>query len=300
MSKINSWIEAFRLRTLPLALSSILMGSFIAIYSGSYSWEIILLALLTTLFLQILSNLANDYGDGMRGTDNADRLGPMRTIQSGAISPKEMKFGIIIFILLSLITGLWLIRASLDSNWTIGFLFIILGIGAIAAAIKYTMGEKAYGYSGFGDLMVFVFFGPVAVIGTYYLVTLNFSWLLILPAFAMGFFSTGVLNLNNMRDIENDSRSYKHTIALKFGYTKAKIYHFSIIILALLCLLAFTLTTANGILPFVYIITYPFFIKDLIVISKINDNSKLDPYLKKLALSTLITTLLFGIGLTLS
>ena len=148
--------------------------------------------------------------------------------------------------------------------------------------------------------MVFVFFGPVDVIGTYYLVTLNFSWLLILPASAMGFFSTGVLNLNNMRDIENDSKSYKHTIALKFGYSKAKIYHFSMIVLALLSLVAFTLTTASGILPFIYIITYPVFIKDLIVISKIKDNSKLDPYLKRLALSTLITTLLFGLGLNLT
>jgi len=297
MTKTKSWIEAFRLRTLPLALASILMGSFLAIHHGLYSWEVIILAISTTLFLQILSNLANDYGDGMRGTDNEDRLGPTRTIQSGAISPKEMKTGIIIFVLLSLVSGIWLIVASLGSNWDIGLLYLLLGIGAIAAAIKYTMGKKAYGYSGFGDLMVFIFFGPVAVIGTYYLAVHELSWEIVLPAIAAGLFSTGVLNLNNMRDIENDKRSGKHTLALKLGFKQAKVYHIMIVSLAMSSILIYTIANSGGLLQYIYIITFPATIKDLIKVNKVVDNVKLDPFLKKLAFSTLITTLLFGMGL---
>lgn len=300
MIKLNSWIEAFRLRTLPLALSSILMGSFLAIYAGSDGWDIIVLAITTTLFLQILSNLANDYGDGVRGTDNDNRVGPKRTIQSGAISPKEMKIGIIVFILLSFTSGIWLIFASLGSNWDIGILFLLLGIAAIAAAIKYTVGKRAYGYSGLGDIMVFLFFGPVAVIGTYYLVVHNFSWYIALPAATMGLLSTGVLNLNNMRDIENDAKSGKHTLAMLLGYNNAKLYQIFIISMALICLIIFSYIIVDGLMQYIYLITYPVFIRDLISITKIQDNSKLDPYLKKLAFSTLVITLLFGMGLLLS
>jgi len=297
MTKITSWIKAFRLRTLPLALASILMGSFLAIHNSFYSWKVIILAITTTLLLQILSNLANDYGDGMRGTDNKDRIGPTRTIQSGAISPKEMRMGIIIFVLLSLISGIWLIVISLGSSWDIGLLYLLLGIAAIAAAIKYTMGKKAYGYSGLGDLMVFIFFGPVAVIGTYYLAVHELSWKIALPAIAAGLFSTGVLNLNNMRDIENDRKSGKLTLALKLGFKQAKIYHIMIISIAMLSLIIFTISIKGGLLQFIYLFSYPVLTYDLLKVNKVIDNAKLDQYLKKLAFSTLITTLLFGMGL---
>jgi len=181
MTKFKSWITAFRLRTLPLAISSILMGSFLAIASGIYNWFVISLSIITTLFLQILSNLANDYGDGIKGTDNKDRVGPVRTIQSGKISPKEMRIGIVIFIILSLISGIWLIVESLGSSWYLGLLFFLLGLAAIASAIKYTVGNNAYGYIGFGDLFVFLFFGLLAVAGTYFLNTHSLDWKIFLP-----------------------------------------------------------------------------------------------------------------------
>ena len=300
MTKLNSWIKAFRLRTLPLAISSILMGSFLAIHSGRYSWIVIILAIATTLFLQVLSNLANDYGDGMRGTDNDDRLGPVRTIQSGEITPKEMRIGIIVFVVLSLISGIWLIVQSLGANWDVSLLFFFLGIIAIAAAIKYTVGKNAYGYSGMGDLFVFLFFGLLAVIGTYYLASHNLSWQILLPATTMGLFSTGVLNLNNMRDMKNDARSGKNTLALSLGYQKSKTYHYIIIILGMIFALIFTVLNYVSPWQFIFIITYPNFINDLVIINGISDKSKLDPFLKKLAISTLIFTLLFGMGLLLS
>ncbi len=300
MAKRNSWIKAFRLRTLPLALASIFMGSFLAISTYNYNWTIIVLAIITTLFLQILSNLANDYGDGMKGTDNDNRVGPKRTIQSGEISPKEMRVGIIILTTLSFISGISLIIFSIGTNWNIGILFLLLGISAIAAAIKYTMGKNAYGYSGLGDLFVFLFFGPVAVIGTYYLVSGTLDWQIILPAITMGFLSTGVLNLNNMRDMENDANSGKHTLALTLGYKRAKIYHFSLVSMALILPVVFISINYFSPWQFIFVITYPNFIRDIFEINKIRDKSKLDPYLKKLAFSTLIFTLLFGMAIIFS
>ncbi|MBC8320029.1 MAG: 1,4-dihydroxy-2-naphthoate polyprenyltransferase [Bacteroidetes bacterium] len=297
MTKIISWIVAFRLRTLPLAISSILMGSFLAIASGNYNWAIIWLSIVTTLFLQILSNLANDYGDGIKGTDNEERLGPKRTIQSGEISPKEMKAGIIVFVLLSLISGIWLIFESLGSNWPLGLLFFTLGIAAIAAAIVYTVGTKAYGYSGFGDLFVFLFFGLLAVMGTYFLNTYDINWEILLPASSMGLLSTGVLNLNNMRDMENDAKSGKKTMALILGYKFAKIYHTILITMAMIFVVVFVALQYHCPWQFIFIICFPFLINDLIKINKITDKSLLDPYLKKLALATLLFTFLFGIGI---
>ena len=297
MTKLKSWVTAFRLRTLPLALSSILMGSFLAISTNNYSWSVIVLSLVTTLLLQILSNLANDYGDGMKGTDNENRIGPLRAIQSGEISPKQMRIGIGIFVLLSLISGIWLIFEALGSDWYLGFLFFVLGIAAIAAAIKYTVGNTAYGYSGFGDLFVFLFFGLLAVIGTYFLNTHSINWQISLPAISMGLFSTGVLNLNNMRDMKNDATAGKHTLALKLGYKNAKVYHQSIIILAMILLILFVVLNFSNYWQFLFVISFPFIIRDLLEISKITNKALLDPYLKRLALLTLLTTLLFGITL---
>ena len=299
MTKLNSWISAFRLRTLPLALSSILMGSFLAIATNNYSWSVIALSLVTTLLLQILSNLANDYGDGMKGTDNSDRLGPQRTIQSGEISPKQMRIGIGIFVILSLISGIWLILESLGTNWYLGILFLAFGIAAIAAAIKYTIGNSAYGYSGFGDLFVFLFFGLLAVFGTYFLNTHDINWEIILPASSIGLLSTGVLNLNNMRDMKNDASSGKHTLALKLGYKYAKLYHYTIVSAAMIFVVLFAVLNYYSPWQFLFLISFVFIIRDLIRISKITNKSQLDPFLKRLALLTLIFTLLFGLGMIL-
>ncbi len=297
MTKLNSWIVAFRLRTLPLALSSILMGSFLAIATNNYSLSVIILSMVTTLLLQILSNLANDYGDGIKGTDNSERVGPQRAVQSGDISPKQMKIGISIFILLSLISGIWLIIESLGTDWYSGLLFLIFGILAIAAAIKYTIGKNAYGYSGFGDVFVFLFFGLLAVSGTYFLNTHNFIWEILLPASSMGLFSTGVLNLNNMRDIDNDATSGKNTLALVLGFKRAKIYHYIIISAAMVVAVVFVILNYSSFLQFLFLFSFIFIISDLLKISKINNKSLLDPYLKRLALSTLFFTILFGVGI---
>ena len=297
MMKIKSWIKAFRLRTLPLALSSILMGSFLAVASNNYSSTIIILSLITTLFLQILSNLANDYGDGMKGTDNENRLGPTRTIQSGEISPAAMRLGIVVFVIISLVSGIWLIYEALGSDWWLGIIFLSLGLASIAAALKYTMGKKSYGYSGFGDLFVFIFFGIVAVLGTYFLNTLIIDYKIILPAISMGMLSTAVLNLNNMRDLKNDLTAGKTTLASVMGREKSKIYHNSLIILAMISSISYTIITYTSIFNLIYLIVIPLFIIDLIKINKISNEQLLDPYLKATALKTLLFTILFGLGL---
>ena len=297
MTKFKSWIVAFRLRTLPLAISSILMGSFLAIASGAYNWTVITLSIITTLLLQILSNLANDYGDGMKGTDNKERIGPQRAIQSGNISPKEMKIAIVIFVLLSLVSGIWLIIESFGSNWYLGLLFLVLGLSAIAAAIKYTVGNKAYGYSGLGDLFVFLFFGLVAVLGTYFLNTLTVGWMIFLPAISMGFLSTGVLNLNNIRDIKNDLKSGKKTLASSLGIENAKKYHLALIVGAMLATIVYSTLNYTSIWNFLYLISFPLFISQLVKITNIKEEKLLDPYLKKLSLTILLFSILFGMGL---
>ena len=273
------------------------MGSFLAVASNNYSSTIIILSLITTLFLQILSNLANDYGDGMKGTDNENRLGPTRTIQSGEISPAAMRLGIVVFVIISLVSGIWLIYEALGSDWWLGIIFLSLGLASIAAALKYTMGKKSYGYSGFGDLFVFIFFGIVAVLGTYFLNTLIIDYKIILPAISMGMLSTAVLNLNNMRDLKNDLTAGKTTLASVMGREKSKIYHNSLIILAMISSISYTIITYTSIFNLIYLIVIPLFIIDLIKINKISNEQLLDPYLKATALKTLLFTILFGLGL---
>lgn len=227
---MKNWIEAFRLRTLPLALSSIGMGSFLAAKNGMYRWEVFALCALTTIFLQILSNLANDYGDTQNGADNVERQGPTRTVQTGAITSKAMLRAIIIFVILSLVSGISLLLISL--GWEAlqkVALFFGLGILCIIAAIKYTAGQNPYGYAGLGDISVFTFFGLVGVLGTYYLHGQDFSSDLILPAISCGMFSVAVLNVNNIRDIESDEVAGKKSIPVRLGPKKARIYHWMIL-----------------------------------------------------------------------
>ena len=218
MSSIKAWITAFRLRTLPLAFSSILMGSFLAAYYDSFQGWIFLLAIITTLFLQILSNLANDYGDTVNGADHEGREGPQRMVQSGIISLNKMKIAVMVFAILSFISGIGLIYISFGSLIHLKFLlFLLIGLAAIVAALRYTMGSNPYGYKGLGDLYVLVFFGLVGVGGTYFLHSNNWDWIIILPALAVGFLSSGVLNVNNMRDIESDKEAGKSTLVVKMG-----------------------------------------------------------------------------------
>ncbi len=299
MAKTSSWIKAFRLRTLPLAMASIIMGSFLAVYDGVYSWTVIILTIVTTLFLQILSNLANDYGDSQKGTDNIQRVGPERTVQSGEIAAEQMKTAVIVFAVISLISGISLLYFAFGDDIWKALIFLLIGIGAILAAIKYTVGNRAYGYSGFGDLFVFIFFGLVGVVGTYYLNTHFFRWDILLPAISVGFFSVGVLNLNNMRDISNDIISGKYTVASRFGLTRAKLYHEFLIHGGGTASTIFIVLNYSSPWNLLYMVLMPIFLLDLIKIHKIKEKAMFDPFLKRLAISTLLFSILFGIGLLL-
>lgn len=297
---IGIWIKAFRLRTLPLALSSAVLGSFLAYAHGSFRMEILLLATLTTLFLQILSNLANDYGDAMHGTDNLNRIGPQRFTQSGLITKSQMRNMIVVFILLTLASGSFLIITGLRHiGWKTMLMFFLLGISAIYAAIKYTVGRNPYGYIGLGDVFVFLYFGLLGVVGTYYLHSNTFDPWVFLPASAIGFLSSGVLNLNNMRDIENDSRSGKKTLVVHIGTRAAKIYHMILISLSILFSLVYTVSHFKSFYQFLFIITCPLFALNVIVVMRNTEPGELNRELKKLALSTFAFSVTFGIGLIL-
>ena len=249
MSKFKAWIAAARLRTLPLSVSGIIVGgslgnfeywfnvpSFTCCFGCPpvFSQAIFWLAILTTIGFQVISNFANDYGDGIKGTD-ANREGEQRMVASGIISPKEMKRGIVITSILTVIVALLLIYLAFGKeNLPYIILFFALGIASIAAAIKYTVGKNAYGYSGFGDLFVFLFFGMLSVLGTYFLFTHYLRWEIVLPATTIGLFSVAVLNLNNMRDIENDARVGKRTLVVAMGSQRAKVYHYFLLVIGML------------------------------------------------------------------
>ncbi|MBM3436077.1 MAG: 1,4-dihydroxy-2-naphthoate polyprenyltransferase [Bacteroidetes bacterium] len=292
------WIHAFRLRTLPLALSSVALGSFIAYYDNGFNWRVCILAAITTLFLQILSNLANDYGDSKHGVDSSERVGPQRAVQSGKIKPLQMKKVVIAFMVLSLISGLLLIyEGTKGIPFYNVLIFLVVGLGAIAAAVKYTIGENPYGYYGWGDLFVFLFFGLAGVIGTYYLNTHTFKWQLLLPGSAVGFLSAGVLNLNNMRDRVNDEISGKNTLVVKIGIQKAKWYHFSLLLGSVITGLTYMLINYHSPFQMLFLITLPLLGTNAAVVFKNTVPEELDPYLKKLAITSLLFSLAFGIGL---
>ncbi len=294
---MKNWIQAARLRTLPLSVSGIIVGSAYANYQGYSNWKIVILALLTTLGLQILSNFANDYGDGIKGTD-ANRIGEKRLVASGIIKAAQMKKAVLITAIITFILALSLIYAAFGKeNFALSLIFILLGIGSIGAAIKYTVGKNAYGYSGFGDVFVFVFFGLVSVLGSNFLFTHFLDWKLLLPATSIGLLSVAVLNLNNMRDIENDKLAEKNTIVVKMGLQNAKKYHQFLIALASLCFLSFSFFTNTSYIP-ILLINIPLFIH----VQKIYNFTRyeeFDPELKKVALSTFALSILFWLTLWL-
>ena len=297
---IGTWLEAARLRTLPLALSSIITGSALAWFDGAFNLHVLILASLTAVFLQILSNLANDYGDAVKGTDNAGRVGPLRAVQSGAITPTQMRKGIAATAIIGIFMGIWLICEGLRGlSWNYYISFMFLGLASVAAALTYTLGRQPYGYSGFGDISVFLFFGQAGVLGTYFLHRHELSWGAALMASVLGLFSMGVLNLNNMRDMENDKRCGKITTAVKLGPAGAKTYHSFLIIAGLLGATVFTALNFKSAGQLAIFLIFPVFIRDIHAVSKITDHRELDPFLKKLALSTFVFSILFGIGLVL-
>ena len=301
---MKHWIEAARLRTLPLSVSGIIVGSMYALRPTDnidtptevFSWTIFALAMLTTLGLQILSNFANDYGDGTKGTDNADRIGSQRAIQSGAISPAAMKRAIILTSGLTLIAAMLLIyHAFKNTNVGYSLFFLVLGILAIASAIRYTVGNTAYGYRGFGDLFVFVFFGLVSTMGVNFLYSKEVEWLLILPATAIGLLSVGVLNLNNMRDEASDRKSNKNTIVVKIGGAKAKKYHYFLIVSAMVLVVLFAILSEYRLDQYLFVLAFIPLSKHLITVANNQEPRALDPELKKLALSTFALSILLAL-----
>ena len=307
---MRHWIEAARLRTLPLSISGILVGSIYALANPTkevltptdvFSWKVFSFAILTTLGLQILSNFANDYGDGIKGTDNDDRVGPKRAIQSGVISPAAMKKGIVITSILTLASAIALIYFAFGKE-NIGYSLFFLGLGilAISSAIRYTVGNSAYGYKGQGDIFVFVFFGLVSTLGVNFLHSKQVDLQLVLPAISIGLLSTAVLNLNNMRDEISDKKVGKNTLVVKIGAAAAKKYHFFLVITAMVCMVIFALIY-NGVGfkfdQYLFLIAFIPLILHLRRVARNKDPRALDPELKKLALSTFFLSVLLCLGL---
>ena len=300
MANIKTWISTFRLKTLPLSISGIIMGSFIALSEGFFDMKIFAFALLTTLFLQILSNVANDYGDGVKGTDKG-RLGNRRAVGSGDVTPSQMLKVVIAFAILSLVSGIALLWFAFGKEFFMySILFLILGIGAIVAAMRYTMGTNPYGYAGFGDLFVFIFFGLVSVMGTYILYTKSFEIEVLLPATSIGLLSVGVLNLNNLRDYGTDLRAGKKTLVVKLGVGNSKLYHEFLTMFAIITAVIYSSFNYNGLIQAIFLlITIPL----VMHVKRVVNNEKpkeLEPELKKLALMTLGFSILFGLGIYLA
>lgn len=300
MTSTIIWLKAFRLRTLPLALSATILGSFLGYAEGKFRWGVFVFGTFTTLFLQILSNLANDYGDARKGTDDENRIGPLRVTQSGLISMKRMRTMILIFVTLSLVSGSLLIWSGLrGGNLLLYAVFFLLGFSAIFAAIKYTIGRRPYGYVGLGDIMVFIYFGILGVAGTYFLHTQSFHLSILLPASSIGLLSVGVLNLNNMRDHENDAINGKFTLVVRMGVPWAKIYHVVLLFTAFILGLTYTIIHFESFIQLMFLLPLPLLASDVNKVIRNTVPLELNAELKKLAVATLLFSLSFGLGLIL-
>lgn len=285
------------MRTIPLSVSGILIGTGLAWREGFSDTSVTIWALITTICFQITSNFANDYGDGIKGTDNPDRLGPERAVQSGLLSAHAMKRGVLIMVCLSIVSIVAVLAAAFGSeNIRNLVLFALLGVFSLWAAIKYTVGSNAYGYSGLGDIFVFAFFGLLSVLGSYFLYTKQLTATAWLPAAAIGFLCTAVLNLNNLRDIENDKESGKRTMVVQMGNKKGRIYHYTLLLLALFCMLLYNLLESNRGMQLLHLIAFIPILVHALKIRKIDSPASFDPELKKVALSTFAMSVLFLMG----
>ena len=307
---VKSFIKAARLRTLPLSISGIIIGSYLGVdYLNSISqstprliiWmtPIFWLAILTTIGFQVLSNFANDYGDGVKGSDK-NRKGEARMVSSGAITPNQMKSAMIITAIITLVIALLLIYVSFArENFGYSLLFFGLGVLSIVSAIKYTVGNSPYGYSGFGDVFVFLFFGLLSVLGSYFLYTKHLNFEILLPAISVGLLSTAVLNLNNLRDMEEDKRNNKNTLVVRLGIEKSKRYHYFLIFGALLAALTYVFLDFKTIYQLLFLVAFVPLLKNVKTVSQNKIPADLDSELKKVALSTFLFAILLGIGKTL-
>jgi 1,4-dihydroxy-2-naphthoate octaprenyltransferase len=291
------WIDAMRPRTLPLAIASIIMGSALAASRPPFSWTVTLLAITTAVLLQILSNLANDYGDSQHGADSTVREGPQRAVQSGAISSQKMLLAMLITALLAMLSGLALLWFSFGQQ--LGqyfFVFIILGAAAILAALGYTAGVKPYGYAGLGDIAVLIFFGWVSVMGTYFLQTGRLDLDILLPATSCGLLAVAVLNINNIRDRNSDKLAGKNTIPVRLGLQPARVYHWILLIGAVVLALIYVLQFYYSPWQFLFLLAVPLLLRNGFLVWRTSSPKLLNPMLKQLSISTLLFVLFFSIG----
>jgi 1,4-dihydroxy-2-naphthoate octaprenyltransferase len=296
MSKIKYCVKSFRLRTLPLSMSGILTGSFLASGSSRFHWSIFALAMLTTVFLQILSNISNEYGDAQNGADNSMRVGPIRSLQSGVLSVKDFQVMIVLFVLLASVSGSLLVLVSFGTLFcTKGLIMLALGCLAIVAAMKYTIGKDNYGYKGWGDVAVFIFFGLVSTVGVYYLNAHVIEPAVFLPASGIGMLSVGVLNVNNIRDRLNDKECGKNTLVVRMGEKRAKAYHFGLITGAWFCFLVYSAFHAGYLGNWMYLLLLPIFAMHLVAVFRFT-GQKLDVQLRNLSMATLLLSILFGVS----
>ena len=296
-SKFKLWFSAARLRTLPLSVSGIFVGSFASFTDNNFNSSIFFLAIATTISYQVLSNFANDYGDGVKGTD-INRVGPKRTVQSGLITSKEMKKTIIAASIISFLLTISLVFTSFKNSPFYLLLFLILGLLAIIAAIKYTVGNNPYGYIGFGDLFVFIFFGLISVLGSNFLFTSKLNLSLLYPALTIGLLSVGVLNLNNMRDIQNDKLVGKKTMSARMGLDNSKFYHFLLISISIILMVSFLIKqkSCSLILTLLTFVNIIWLIYDLYRVCKIKDPKEFDFFLKPLVLATVFYSISLSIN----
>ncbi|AUI67095.1 MULTISPECIES: 1,4-dihydroxy-2-naphthoate polyprenyltransferase [Glaesserella] len=297
-SSFSIWFSTARPKTLPLALASILVGSALAGWQGQFNVVTTLLAFITTILLQILSNFANDYGDHVKGSDTTERIGPLRAIQHGQISGEQLKRALIVVAILAFLSGAILIGYAYQT-WQDLLVFAGLGIVAIVAAITYTVGKKPYGYLGLGDISVLIFFGFLAVLGTFYLQAHELTPNLLLPAFGCGLLSVAVLNINNLRDIEQDRQAGKNTLIVRIGSQNGRIYHVVLLSVALLSYLSFALAHFNHWYNFLFLLATPLLVKHGLFVYRHKDPAELRPKLGEMAGIALVTNVLFSLSIIL-
>ena len=295
MNKFRAAVASMRLRTLPLSTGGVILGILLATADFKVDVWVAVLIVLTTVCLQILSNLSNELGDVLHGTDTEDRQGPQYGLNSGVLTIGEMKVLIGIFVALCIISGTAMTLLSFGTLWDLTpILVLLLGAGAIMGAMKYTLGRNPYGYRGLGDFYVFVFFGLVAVLGSYFVASHTLFWRLLLPGAAVGCFSVGVLNVNNIRDMETDAAN-RVTVAIRLGERKAKIYQTILIVLGWILMLAYCQLRLFSWWHYLFVITLPLFILHLRGVWK-RTGKLLDPMLPLLVMSTFLFCLLAGVG----
>lgn len=298
-SHAKAWLESLRPRTLPLAFSSIVTGSAIAAWHDSFKPGVALLALITAGLLQILSNLANDYGDAIKGSDTPERIGPLRGMQKGMITAQQMKRALILTVILTVMAGIALITVACEKpSDVLGFL--MLGLLSIVAAITYTVGNKPYGYMGLGDISVLIFFGWISVAGTYYLQTGKLDSIVMLPATACGLLATAVLNINNLRDIENDQRNGKNTLAVRLGPQTARRYHVFLLLAATLCLALFSWLFLSGWSAWLFVLALPLLVRHSVLVLRDPTAAGMRPMLEHMVKAALLINILFAVGVVLS